>query len=197
MLNRPFTAVLISLVLLTVLTSCEEINKLFSLPLDENTTQTTTPPRNSFYITTSAVDARGHLLTKHGAYNGRANISPPLEWGNVPEGTTSFAIELNDEDFPMIHWTLVALNPTLTSLSEGTLAGGEEKTEYTGPFPPPGSVHDYKFTIYAVNESPLRMRNIFTNLSGMQDFETAFAASFPAGQILGKSSTIVKFSGDA
>jgi len=48
-----------------------------------------------------------------------ANVSPPLSWNDVPEGTKSLALICDDPDAPMgtwVHWVLYDLPPTNASL---------------------------------------------------------------------------------
>lgn len=62
------------------------------------------------------------------------NISPPLEWYNVPEGTKSLALVAHDIDTPTVggaavpwtHWVLDNIPPTLKGLPEGFSAKKEQ-----------------------------------------------------------------------
>lgn len=94
------------------------------------------------------------------------DISPVLEWANVPEGTRSFVLICHDPDAPLIkpgvygfvHWVLYKIPGFVTSLPEGT----EEYTKgvndlgkegYNGPMPPEGhGPHHYFFWLLALNE---------------------------------------------
>lgn len=57
----------------------------------------------------------------------KKNISPPLEWYNVPAGTESLALVVQDIDapdphspiVPWTHWVVVNIPPTLKGLPEG------------------------------------------------------------------------------
>ena len=50
------------------------------------------------------------------------NVSPPLRWSGVPEGTAELALICEDPDAPFphafVHWTMYHLPPTLTELPE-------------------------------------------------------------------------------
>ena len=98
------------------------------------------------------------------AKNGGGNMSPPLAWTTIPEGTGSFAIQMVDLDFrtpPFIHWVITDIPASSTSLPAG-IPGGNNLTEpaealganqlsnYAGPNPP--NLHRYEFTIYAIKE---------------------------------------------
>lgn len=71
----------------------------------------------------------------------KKNISPPLEWYNVPKGTKSLALIVQDIDapepsgpiVPFIIWVVVNIPPTLKGLLEG-FSGKEEQMggEYAG-----------------------------------------------------------------
>jgi len=94
------------------------------------------------------------------------NVSPPLQWTGVPEGTRSFALICHDPDAPVlsegtygfIHWVLYNIPGSVTSLSEGTTEhshgpNGMEKECYMGPMPPEGhGTHHYFFWLFALDE---------------------------------------------
>lgn len=94
------------------------------------------------------------------------NLSPPLEWSNVPEGTRSFVLICDDPDAPRgtwVHWVLFDIPAEVTSLEEGVrkiaaLPGfGTHGVNdfgalgYGGPCPPPGGPHRYFFKLYALD----------------------------------------------
>jgi len=87
------------------------------------------------------------------------NVSPPLQWSDVPAGTRSLALSVVDRISPRnvyLHWLVTDIPPTATSLAEGASGtpqmpgGATEPTPYVGPFPPSG-VHTYTFTLYALD----------------------------------------------
>ena len=93
------------------------------------------------------------------------DVSPPLEWGDVPEGTKSLALICDDPDAPMgtwVHWVLYDLPPSVKQLPENippqkTLENGAKqgtndfrKIGYGGPCPP-GGTHRYYFKLYALD----------------------------------------------
>jgi len=89
------------------------------------------------------------------------DVSPPLEWNGVPNGTQSLAVVVHDPDAPLVdgftHWVLYGIPSEVTSLAEGTtdfVAGknsfGNER--YNGPAPPRGhGLHRYYFWVYALD----------------------------------------------
>jgi Raf kinase inhibitor-like YbhB/YbcL family protein len=94
------------------------------------------------------------------------NISPPLEWSQVPEGTKTFAIICNDPDAPAgdwVHWVLYNLPPNISEfkenvpkveiLSNGAIQGKNDfgRIGYGGPCPP-GGTHRYYFRVYALTK---------------------------------------------
>lgn len=94
------------------------------------------------------------------------DISPPLEWSQVPSGLKSFALICDDPDAPMgtyVHWVLFNLPENTRDLSEdvpkvevlnnGAKQGKNDfgKTGYGGPCPP-GGTHRYYFKIYALDK---------------------------------------------
>jgi hypothetical protein len=94
------------------------------------------------------------------------DVSPPLEWSGVPEGTKSLALVCDDPDAPMgafTHWVLWGLAPDATILPKSVrldtpLPGGARQgmngfhhIGYGGPCPPPGKPHRYYFKLYALD----------------------------------------------
>ncbi|MFZ2096478.1 MAG: YbhB/YbcL family Raf kinase inhibitor-like protein [Anaerolineales bacterium] len=90
------------------------------------------------------------------------NVSPPLSWSGVPQGTISLVLIMDDPDAPsgtFDHWILFNLPPDLTGLSQDNHTVGMEgkngfgRVGYGGPCPPRGSNHHYMFKIYALDAS--------------------------------------------
>jgi Raf kinase inhibitor-like YbhB/YbcL family protein len=81
-------------------------------------------------ITSSAFKEGGMIPAKYTCDG--ADISPPLQWDSVPEGTMSIALINDDPDAPMgtwVHWVLFNLPAATTSLADNvppdkTLANG-------------------------------------------------------------------------
>jgi len=97
------------------------------------------------------------------------DISPELFWTDIPEGTKSLALIMDDPDAPdpaapkrtWVHWVLYNIPPDATGLSEGiqpqdlppgTLQGTNDwqRTGYGGPCPPIGN-HRYFHKLYALD----------------------------------------------
>ena len=93
------------------------------------------------------------------------DISPPLLWTEVPEGTESFVLIFDDPDAPMgtwVHWVYYNIPGSMRKLPEGfdknvnPAPGGVQgitsfgRPGYGGPCPPRG-IHRYFFKLYALN----------------------------------------------
>jgi Raf kinase inhibitor-like YbhB/YbcL family protein len=104
-----------------------------------------------------------------------SDVSPPISWQNVPEGSKELALICDDPDAPTsepwVHWVLYKIPADATSLPEGLPADAELKSPagarqgknswktgrtvgYRGPAPPKGhGVHHYHFRVYALDAS--------------------------------------------
>ena len=121
---------------------------------------------------TSPAFADGELVPAKYTCDGD-NISPELVFEDVPEGTVSLALIMDDPDIPQEvkasrgievfdHWTLYGLPGDATGLPEGAREGiagpnGRGDAAYTGPCPPPEyepKVHRYFFKLYALSGTP-------------------------------------------
>jgi Raf kinase inhibitor-like YbhB/YbcL family protein len=90
------------------------------------------------------------------------NRSPPLRWSDVPAGTVEIALVVDDPDAPRgtyVHWVVVSIDPASTELVEGAVPPGAQQVPnsagtaaYTGPCPPGGAPHHYRFTVYALQQ---------------------------------------------
>ncbi len=113
-------------------------------------------------ISSPAFDNHGAIPDRH-ATSGD-NVSPPLEWTGVPEGTKAFAVVCHDPDAPLVdgwtHWVAYGIDGDATGLPEGAegLTEGPHTgggSGYSGPAPPPGhGTHHYYFWVYALSEDP-------------------------------------------
>lgn len=91
------------------------------------------------------------------------DISPPLSWTGVPEGTASLVLIMDDPDAPVgtwDHWILFNLPANTSELAEDTQTYPEgtrlgrnswKRNEYGGPCPPGGARHRYFFKLYALD----------------------------------------------
>ena len=95
------------------------------------------------------------------------DVSPPLAWSDLPSGTQSLALIVDDPDAPggtFTHWVLFNIPsdsrelseavPTQAQLPSGARQGRNDfrRIGYGGPCPPPGRPHRYQFTLYALDK---------------------------------------------
>jgi hypothetical protein len=96
-------------------------------------------------------------------------ISPPLSWTNVPEGTVSFVLLFHDLDTAtgdgtddVLHWLLWNIPASKTNLPEGVPQGtplpdGTRQISVSGPYyrgpgaPAAGPIHHYVFELFALD----------------------------------------------
>jgi len=113
---------------------------------------------------TSTAFANGGMIPSEYTCDGD-DISPPLEWEGVPEGTESIAVIADDPDAPRgtwVHWVLYNLPPETRGLEENVPVTAEldngakqgitdsARVGYGGPCPPSGT-HRYFFRVYALD----------------------------------------------
>ena len=93
------------------------------------------------------------------------NLSPPLQISEIPEGTKSLVLIMDDPDAMgavgkvWVHWVLWNISPNTKEISENSIPNNsiEGKTDfdevgYGGPAPP-DKEHTYIFKLYALNET--------------------------------------------
>lgn len=118
-----------------------------------------------FSLTSTAFKEGDTIPVKHTCDG--ADLSPPLEWSGVPQGTVAFALIADDPDAPAgtwVHWVLYDV-PATVGLPEsvakveapkdlgGAVQGRNDfrRVGYGGPCPPPGPAHRYFFKLYALD----------------------------------------------
>lgn len=87
-------------------------------------------------------------------------VSPPLSWSGIPDGSASLALVVDDPDAPggtFVHWVLVDIPVDVGSVSQGQVPLGAVQgknssggSSYFGPCPPSGT-HHYRFTVFALS----------------------------------------------
>jgi Raf kinase inhibitor-like YbhB/YbcL family protein len=114
-----------------------------------------------FALESSAFEHAQAIPSRHSCEG--EDVSPPLRWSNVPEGTRSLALLVDDPDAPggvFTHWIAWGLDPAAEGLDEGESAPREGQNDfgtsgYRGPCPPPGhGRHRYVFRLYALDADP-------------------------------------------
>jgi Raf kinase inhibitor-like YbhB/YbcL family protein len=112
----------------------------------------------AFACQSSAFQDGAPIPRRHGCEG--EDLSPPLSWSGVPEGTRSLALVVDDPDAPagtFTHWLGWSLDPDAEGLGEGEAAPVEGTNDfgtsgYRGPCPPPGhGRHRYSFRLYALD----------------------------------------------
>ncbi len=85
------------------------------------------------------------------------NLSPGLVLDNIPEGTKSLALIMDDTDSPngeFVHWVMWNMpvkSKIVQNKAEGIVGKNTQgKNLYYGPCPPNG-MHTYHFKVYALN----------------------------------------------
>lgn len=127
----------------------------------------------SLILVSEAFEAGGAIPSRHTCDS--EDISPPLSWTGVPPNVAVFVLTLdlaaNGPDFlreMFVHWLLFNLPadvdqlaarlPAIPHLEDGAVQVLNDlgRTGYSGPCPPPGQRHHYRFTLYAL-EAPLNL----------------------------------------
>lgn len=122
----------------------------------------------------------GKFMSKAQEFNGfgcsGSDLSPHLQWKNIPEGTKSFAITAYDPDAPTgsgwWHWQIVNIPADVTELPTGTgsikndkIPSGSSQINndfgsrgFGGACPPVGhGIHHYRFTVHALSVNKLEI----------------------------------------
>jgi len=127
-------------------------------------------------LTSPAIQDNGTLATKNACSDKERspncvgeNISPPLAWSNVPDGTKSFALVLVDPEgrapAGVTHMVVYGISADVKGLAEGELNKPSDKFVsgkstmnqgvYFGPGPPPNADwHHYTWTLVATDLDP-------------------------------------------
>jgi len=116
-------------------------------------------------LTSTNFQDQGTIPDKHTCAGN--DVSPALNWANVPSGTKGLALIVDDPDAPdpanprmtWVHWVIYnipastdALAEGIKDLPEGTMEGLNDwkQTGYRGPCPPIGR-HRYFHKLYALD----------------------------------------------
>jgi Raf kinase inhibitor-like YbhB/YbcL family protein len=126
-------------------------------------------PIQTMTLTTTAWSDGGMIPVKY--TQAGAEVSPPLAWTNVPDGTTNFVLIAHDVDAAvgqatddMLHWMVWNIPGSARSLAEAIphanqLPDGSRQISATAPgYRGPGALaagptHHYVFEIYALDST--------------------------------------------
>ena len=114
------------------------------------------------------------------------DVNPQLAIENIPEGTKSLVLIVDDPDAPMgtwVHWVVYNI-PVQNAIAEASVPGSQGsndfgKVDYGGPCPPSGT-HRYFHKIYALDT-----KFQFAKIPSKRDVEAAMK-----GHILGQAELI-------
>ncbi len=127
-----------------------------------------TPPEVKPVVTitiTSPAFSEGDSIPENYTCDGD-DVSPPLEWTGLPNGTQSLTLIVDDPDAPVgtwVHWVIFDIPPSINGFPEGIArsemiegTGTQGKNDsrqigYIGPCPPKGKPHRYFFKLYALD----------------------------------------------
>ena len=124
-------------------------------------------PRPAMTLTTPAFPDGGQIPVKFSQAG--EQVSPALDWTNVPPGTMSFVLHMRDPDVArnkttedQVHWLVWNIPGSSTALPEGIPKGdqlpdGSQQISasgavYRGPgAPAAGPMHHYTFELFALD----------------------------------------------
>lgn len=125
-------------------------------------------PSSGFTLTSSAYAEGGVIPLAHVCTaQGGMNSSPPLAWSGAPAGTMSYAIFFTDATTSFRHSAIYDIPSTLSELPADVertampsdVPGARQPRGYPGTpgyaGPCPGTMHRYRFTLYAIDVATL------------------------------------------
>jgi Raf kinase inhibitor-like YbhB/YbcL family protein len=110
---------------------------------------------------TSPMIENGSMAMRYTCHG--AGETPPIFWSGIPPGTRSLALVVDDAATPItprLYWIVFDISPATTDIQAGSLpTGAREARNSTGrvgydPPCPAGSLHRYRFTVYALGTMP-------------------------------------------
>ncbi|KAL5727937.1 hypothetical protein ACHQM5_001076 [Ranunculus cassubicifolius] len=143
--------------------------------------------KEGFRLASGGIKKVGKLLIKYTSewQIAHESLSPPIEWYNVPKGTKSLALTVQDIDedrprLPLVHWLVINIPPTLNGLPQGfsgkkeeelvgDYAGVKEEINWRGP-ELAANGHRFKFKIYALDGN-IHLGNQVTNEKLLEEIQ--------------------------
>jgi phosphatidylethanolamine-binding protein (PEBP) family uncharacterized protein len=139
----------------------------------------------TFDLRSASFEDGAELPLRHAARGRGQNLSPPLTWSGLPEGTDQLLLAVEDVDVPIrrpaLH-TIALLTPEPGALGEGELVASERvrfvpamlgSRGYQGPRPLPGhGPHHYGFHLWSlgravpVDARPKRLADLLPLVAG-------------------------------
>jgi Raf kinase inhibitor-like YbhB/YbcL family protein len=130
----------------------------------KNPSVTMIPNQADMKITSTAFADNTSIPVKYSC-DGKG-VNPPLDFLDIPKGTKSLALLVDDPDVPknllpagvFDHWVIYNIEPTVSSIKEESIPpgvqglNGSEKIGYTPPCPPDRQ-HRYFFKLYALDST--------------------------------------------
>lgn len=134
-------------------------NKELVEPLEKGGEPTKMEQVGELKLTSSAFEDQAYIPARYTCEGD--DINPSLYIENVPGGTKSLALVVDDPDAPAgvwDHWIVWNIPAETTQIPEGTVPEGalqgtndSGNLDYGGPCPPAGSPHRYQFKLYALD----------------------------------------------
>lgn len=129
------------------------------------------------------------------------NVSPELNWSEIPSGTKSFALLMTDpvgaKGMGVSHMVVYNIAADRSAFAQGELTQGKGYTggknspgtaHYYGPCPPVGSgIHHYNFVLIATDLAPSALEAGLTHNQLLGKLK---------GHSLGAASTVARFGND-
>lgn len=113
------------------------------------------PEMKELEVTSTAFQNNANVPEKYSCDG--ENVNPPLHIENIPDGTRTLVLIVDDPDAPggsWVHWVVFDIPPA-SLIEENSVPGTEgtgssQKNSYSGPCPPSGT-HRYFFKVYALD----------------------------------------------
>ena len=120
--------------------------------------QNTVITSDLFTLTSAAFEPGGQIPAEYTCEN--VGNAPPFSWAHVPPGTAELALVITDPDAGgYVHWFITKIDPTTAGLGPRFAPQGSVEvtnsagtTAYAPICPPKGELHQYEFTLYALDK---------------------------------------------
>lgn len=151
-MKKVFTITILIVLVFTII-GCTKSSE--DIVLEKNTLQII---NKNMKFTSSAFENNALIPSKYTC--GGENVNPPLNIQEIPQGTQSLALIIDDPDAPAgdwVHWLVWNISPDVNMIEENSVPNGARQgttdfgsTKYSGPCPPSGT-HRYQFKLYALD----------------------------------------------